>query len=149
MRNNTGRVGGNLSPSITMLTPPNTHLEWGFNPSANINTHVARGFRSNTNQSPNHYNNKFTTHVHKWPYLESVFIETKIISYKLGVSTYVISSICLSWFGNSVDLIYQLRKLYLKQMKLTWKTKSFIIIILINIFYFRTLILKSTSYLTT
>jgi len=62
---------------------------------------------------------------------------------------YVISSIRLSWFGNSVDLIYQLRKLHLKQMKLTWKKKSFIIIVLINIFYFRTLILKSTSYLTT
>ena len=53
-----------LSPSITMLTPPNTHLEWGFNPSANINTHVARGFRANTNQSPNRYNNQCTTHVH-------------------------------------------------------------------------------------
>ena len=70
-----------LSPSITMLTSPNTHLEWGFNPSANINTHVARGFCANTNPSPNHYNNKFTTHVHKWSYLESVFIETKIISF--------------------------------------------------------------------
>ena len=28
-----------------------------FNPSANINTHVARGLRANTNQSPNHYSN--------------------------------------------------------------------------------------------
>jgi len=81
LRNNIGLVGGNLSPSITMLTSPNTNLEWEFNPSAHINTHVARGFHANTNQSPNHYNNKFTTHVHKWPNSESVFIETKTISF--------------------------------------------------------------------
>jgi len=53
-KNKDGWVGV-LTLSITMLSPPNTHLEWGFKTSAKINSHKARGCRANTNHSPNNY----------------------------------------------------------------------------------------------